>query len=416
VPLFNIIDRINLNLLRLAILWPRNLNDLKELVSEFFIFMESDCAFNIKKVISQINDSCGRHIPGYADKLRIITPLIMDFEFSKDCEHEKLDHQVDNLLQGINTTDKYSQDNNFRLLPFLGLSMKRFEKKASFDDVVKKLGISFPSVDERKAPSLLKNGSFIGIKLYPSLGFDPYPEGDDKKTKEKREKYLKAYRRISELGLPVTIHCQKAAHMSGDKKKKELLKYTDPENWLKMLDKNHSLHDLRINFAHFGGEESVKKTVFWDEDDEDFWGEEKTYSSINKKTWTYRIINLLKKYPNTYSDISAFDFNDARAVASLAWILSLDKENKSPFKEMGEHKLIDKLLWGSDYPMILISKTLKDGYAPLMDSFIKAIDTNTSKHSGYVMPPKNQRPDSKALIDRLTNMNPARFLFNIQVT
>jgi len=412
VPLFNIIDRINLNLLRLAIVWPKSLNDLKDMVAGFFLFMENDIASNIQRVINEMNSACGTHVPGYGDKLKIVTPLIMDFEKSKGCGHEKLKHQVANLLQGINTADKHALDNDFRVLPFLGLSMKRFDKSASFDDTIKGLKVSFPSVDERREPTALNNGDFIGIKLYPSLGFDPFPEGDDEKTKKKRDNYLNVYKHISDLGLPVTIHCQRAAHMSGDRKKKELLRYTDPANWLSILKDNPGLHDLRINFAHFGGEESVRKTVLWDEEDDDLWGADKTYSFINKRSWTYRIIELLKKYPNTYSDISAFDFTDARAVASLAWILSLDQDNMSPFKEVGKHKLIDKLLWGSDYPMILMSRTLNGGYVPLMDSFINAIDTGVSNLSGFIMPPRDQRPESRDFIDKLTNINPARFLFD----
>lgn len=403
VPLFNIIERVNLNWLRLAPLWPKNLNDLKGMVSSFFIFMESDIASNIKRVIKEIEASRNQLIPGYDAKLKVLTPLIMDFEKSKGCGHEKLKHQAEHLLEGIQKANQRILNNNFRVLPFLGLSMKRFEGGATFDEVINDLGVTFRPYADRKSPEGLDNGDFIGIKLYPSLGFDPYPEGAARKG------VVAAYKRISKLRLPVTIHCQRAAHMSGGKSKKELLNYTDPANWLAILRENPELHDLRINFAHFGGEESVKKTVFWEENDDDFWSDDKTYSIINRKTWTYRIVELLKNYPNTYSDISAFDFDDSKAVASLAWILSLDLQGKRPF-DFGKHKIIDKLLWGSDYPMILMSKH-KVGYRALSDSFIEAIDTNRAKVSGYVMPPKADRPAKKDLLEKLTNLNPVRFHF-----
>ncbi len=315
IPVYNIIERVNLNLARLIaiplMIAPFDLNKIKEIYKKFFTFFEKEIKSNISDVAGELKKAV-QGVDGLDKRGKILTPLIMDFE--KSIKHEKLKDQVDHLMEGIKKSGSVTSANNIKILPFLGLDMRRFEANGNtVENVIANYVGQIKSYEERKNIEGLANGDVIGIKLYPSLGFDPYP--DDITI---RKKYIKVYKRFNELQLPITVHCQKTAFKCGKKDSKELIKYTDPENWEEVLG-TKDLEDLRINFAHFGGESGVSKTIRWDQDVDDEPYEDTDYDDvkfdgINTNTWTYTIIKLLKEHKNTYSDISAFNFKDGTKV------------------------------------------------------------------------------------------------------
>jgi len=100
---------------------------------------------------------------------------------------------------------------------------------------------------------------------------------------------------------------------------------------------------LNINFAHFGGEDGLEDMID---------------KNIDETSWTYYLVKLLKRYPNTYADISAFDFADKDACKNLKKTLGLDKKGK--FDKEGDYKLKEKLLWGSDVPMVISGASFFD--------------------------------------------------------
>ncbi len=414
VPVFNMIERVNLNLARLlaipVMLVPFDLNKIKKIYKKFFTFFEKEISSNISAVANELKKAGrgkeGNRINNFDKRYKILTPLIMDFE--KSIKHEKLKNQVDHLMEGIKKSNKVTTANKIKILPFLGLDLRRFEDDCNtVENVIVDYVGQIKTYNERKIIDGLVNGDVIGIKLYPSLGFDPFPEDGNTKTK-----YIKVYKKFNELKLPITIHCQKVAFKCGEKSSKVLIRYTNPKNWEKVLA-SPDLNDLRINLAHFGGESGVKDTIRWNEEVEDEFFDDITFNGINTYTWTFTIIKLLKKYKNVYSDISAFDFKDESAVLSLAWILCLDHNNYHEFHNLGEYKLIDKLMWGSDYPMML--PTFKD-YDELFEHYIKAIDVKNIDCDNYESPKDkygNNLPQKKHLLEKMIDINPKKFLFDI---
>jgi predicted TIM-barrel fold metal-dependent hydrolase len=170
------------------------------------------------------------------------------------------------------------------------------------------------------------------------------------------------------------------------------------------------LSDLRVNFAHFGGDDGVKNTVKWERQAENVLAKLE-YDKLDKSTWTYTIIMLLKKHRNTYADISAFNFRDKKATLALAWLLALDHQGE--FKKLGPHSLSEKLLWGSDYPMPIWEPKF-DNYKKILSRFYKAIDLKNLEHRDLQAPEAKfgtNLPDRKDLLDKLTNRNAMKFLF-----
>lgn len=167
-----------------------------------------------------------------------------------------------------------------------------------------------------------------GVKLYPPLGYFP----NDIRLKE-------VYKICEKMGLPITVHCgpqtptynrsskKKIREMLGDypydKKddKRKLCSYfTHPKNYVEILKKYPK---LKLCLAHWGSECS------WDE---------YLKNPLNKENWFYLIKDMLKKYPNLYTDIS-FTLNNQEYFSVLKLLLN-------------DEDLLKKVLFGSDYYMV----------------------------------------------------------------
>jgi hypothetical protein len=100
---------------------------------------------------------------------------------------------------------------------------------------------------------------FAGIKLYPPLGFDPWPSDDQKELDKVKFLYSECIRRK----LPVTVHCSDG----GFKTAPDARILTDPScKWQKVLSLPE-FKGLKINFAHMGSQQegfSWQETILAD--------------------------------------------------------------------------------------------------------------------------------------------------------
>lgn len=231
------------------------------------------------------------HIVRHSDRVKFNT---VDFTGSKD---EKL----------------------FEIYPFMGLNTKNY----TFDEVKDLLDKYFSefsredSKEQRQLKLYNKMGEFsgdldsreqcknifAGIKLYPPLGFEPWPK--DLKQREK-VKYL--YNTCIEKKIPITVHCG----TGGFYVHKRGREFTDPDNqWKKVLDRYSG---LKINFAHFG---------------------------FGKKRWQKSIIKLAEGRSGVYTDFS-YNIEKENYYKKLSRLF-----NKNP-------KLEDRVLFGSDFMINLL--------------------------------------------------------------
>ncbi len=345
---------------------------------------------------------------GITSQTTLCTPLIMDFD--RNGEVDKLTQQVERL---VDVSDRVP---GLKVLPFLGLDPRRHvyrdngnaRSKAQMlnhlEDYLAQFSIK--SKTKRKLEGNLVNGDILGVKLYPPLGFHPLPDANPD-----RSRHLDFYERISEKGLPITVHCQHASFnlVNGRDSKR----FTKPDNWKQVLDGLEERGvELKINFGHFGGDHGVEGLLprHYEFDEREI-----PWRHFRRSSWTFKILRLLEDYPNTYADISAINFDpktrnqdDVRRFSGLLWFLVRAYErSESPDR----YSVFDKLLWGSDFPMPL---TEAPDYTHLLQNFITAYTTLPGSY-GNRYPEADRLPPIDFVLRKLCCDNPMRFLFGMNV-
>lgn len=116
----------------------------------------------------------------------------------------------------------------------------------------------------------LENRGFVGVKLYPSLGY----EVDDPAL-------MKVYEYCIEEDVPVLLHC---GH-GGFYRQRDFIDYCNPKHWEPVLQGD--LEALRVCFAHFGGWESLGKP-----------------DGLNPGKWGHTILKLAREKPNVFTDLA----------------------------------------------------------------------------------------------------------------
>jgi hypothetical protein len=185
----------------------------------------------------------------------------------------------------------------FEIYPFLGLNTRNYdleELEAMFSKYFS--GYEDDNADSRHQKLFDKMGTvkvdlenlqdssvdftyiFAGIKLYPPLGFDPWPADNNKEL----EKVIFLYNKCIEYRLPVTVHCSDKGFVADENAKT----YTNPaENWSYVIN-NPEFKDLKINFAHMGKEFS------------------------GKTNWQDSIFKYITSNKNIYTDFSARGYSN----------------------------------------------------------------------------------------------------------
>lgn len=192
---------------------------------------------------------------------------------------------------------------------------------------------AFMAVDPRR-PGLLElvkhyvlDCGFSGIKLYPPLGYSPLDE---------RLEAVWAWASANDI--PVMTHCSRSGpvHLKGraySKAKGDA--WTAPENYVPLLER---YPNLRICFAHFGGEKDCLR--FYKGDD-----------PRPQDNWFSQIVELLKRYRGAFADISY-----TSASADLTALFHVYAQGHCDSDHTRPCNLCDKILFGSDYYMAQLER------------------------------------------------------------
>lgn len=160
--------------------------------------------------------------------------------------------------------------------------------------------------------------AFAGVKLYPPLGFDPWPEGGDERDKVE---YLYGF--CEKRGIPITTHCDdqgfRAVPLEED------WRNTSPLRWRKVLE---NFPALIVDFAHFGMQYAMR------------------LGQSQQNSWTKEIVTLMLAHPGVYTDIS-FDGCDPEYYEALATLLE-----RLPDAE--RETVLGRILFGSDFMVNLL--------------------------------------------------------------
>lgn len=162
----------------------------------------------------------------------------------------------------------------------------------------------------------IRSGAFLGVKLYPSLGYEiDSPE------------LRRVYAFCVEADVPVLLHCSHG----GFYREKAFVDYCDPRNWDRVL--TGELADLRVCFAHFGGWDSLG-----------------TPGGLAEGTWGGTILELMRERPAAYTDLSFHTDQMHDPAAEAHYFRTLEGL-------LEEEKLSRRILWGSDSWLLRMEMT-----------------------------------------------------------
>lgn len=207
--------------------------------------------------------------------------------------------------------------------------LAQIHRKPEFKDIV----LPFIFVDPRRqgifeiVKHYIETEGFGGIKMYPPLGYYPF---------DARLDQIYAY--AEKNGIPITTHCSRGGvyyqgkitgdmlthpmtgqHLKRTKNSDFTDVYTDPDNYEYVLKR---FPKLKLNLAHFGGADEWRKYIRMDKE----------------VSWYFKVIYLMRKYPNVYADIS-YTLYDPAFYPQLKLILS-------------NAELQSRVLFGSDFYMV----------------------------------------------------------------
>lgn len=227
----------------------------------------------------------------------------------------------------------------FEIYPFMGLNTKNYSREETEAMLMKYFG-DFDKKDtpeQRKRMLFEKMGQFdgnldhedgqvfknifAGIKLYPPLGFEPWPDKD-----QEREKVVFLYETCIDRNIPVITHCSTNGFLVNDRYRA----YSDPSNqWAEVLT---HYPQLKINFAHFGA---------------------------GKQAWENAIKSyILNDAHRVYTDFSCNTIKDT-------YYERLAKQ----LEQQGSDKLEQRILFGTDFMIHLL---WLESYNEYLHDFIRS--------------------------------------------
>ncbi len=312
------------------------------------------------------------HLGGMRFDRLVLCPLVMDFQGATYMPAEGTYYgrprakpvaiQVRDLLEGIRDYRRARPDGFLEIRPFIGVDTRHY----SADSLAAFLEACFGGYERGEAASRAAFGAmgdynsarparglFAGIKVYPPLGFDPWPDGGSE-----REKVELLWSFCERLDIPVVTHCDDQGFRVASLE--EAWRFSSPVRWEAAL---RSHPGLRLDFAHFGAQYShpIGRPIYTE--------------------WTDRIVRLMVDFPRVYAD---FSFDGAEA-GYYRWLVAYLGARSPALASLIEERLI----FGSDF---LVNLTKVRSYSDYYRLYAEA-------------------PLSFELKRRFAHDNPENFLF-----
>ena len=322
-------------------------------IGAMFMMMEDDLAGRFGQREDQpLIRNKKLHVGGHEYDRLVLTPLIMDFKTpgleAKDVYYNQppekpLRKQIRDILDGIRHYVQERPDGMLEIYPFLGLNPLNYELEEIQKLLHEFLGLHSISrqlfyktfIALRKidiATPISGRGLFSGVKLYPPLGFDPWPEGDP----DALVKVNWVYEFCEKRGIPITTHCDDQGFRTIPLE--QSLEWTAPARWRPVLTHYPA---LKLNFAHFG-RQYLKK-----------------FGVKREMIWFDEIVDLCCRYENVYTD---FSFTGVRP-GFYTFLAGALKEMES----QRSAALQRKIMFGSDFMINLLDIQSYYDYYKLFD-------------------------------------------------
>ncbi len=271
------------------------------------------------------------------DKL-ILVPLLIDFDqpgtlhsntYYNKSPHKPIEAQILDILMGIRAYRRRRPAGFLEICPFLGVNPKFHTPKSmeifldrwfsGFERTRERSAGVFESLRDADSIDLSKPGAFFGgIKLYPPLGFDPWPANRTERTTLKL-----LYSFCEKHKVPITTHCDDGGFRTIGME--AAWRQTDPASYRPALQE---YPELIIDFAHFGSQYS------------------KTILGGAKTDWRDSIIALMLEYPNIYTDISFNGVDPGYYDSLIALLAAMPSSQKDIVQQ--------RIMFGSDFLVNLL--------------------------------------------------------------
>ena len=187
------------------------------------------------------------HLLDHLDAGDALVGLMMDIRGDTETERDRqrFHSQRDDLMEA-------SLQRPGRVFPFFAINPKRPDHFSLLKDAIETKG-------------------FVGVKLYPSLGY-----------KVDSVEMMAVYAYCEENDLPITMHC----NHGGFYVEEAFIDYCNPNHWEPILEKHPN---LKICFAHFDGHETLSHA-----------------DGLTEGTWGRKILDLMEDeaFSGVYADLS----------------------------------------------------------------------------------------------------------------
>ena len=302
----------------------------------------------------------------------VLAPLVIDFglkniisellPYGSEPIRKPIAQQVTDLFNGIRTYVRKNPDGMFEIYPFLGLNPQWYEYQ-ELEQLLNKYFGNYAGNETALRENMGKftgnidemgSNFFAGVKVYPPLGFDPWPISHKEKNKVE---FLYGF--CCEKKIPITTHCNNGGFMVDSMLATQ--RRSSPEKWCKVLSEK-KYHMLKLNLAHMG----KQKGLF----------------SYSQKSWADIVLKLIATYDNVYTDFSYDEFRD-KDYKNLKQLIEIKS------KELN-YDLKNKILFGSDF-MICLARV--DSYNDYLSTFVQ-----TKHFTGQDK-------------ERFCSLNPQKFLY-----
>lgn len=266
------------------------------------------------------------------DKM-LMFPLVMDFsqgntreeQYYKLPSEDKLTPYLEATVEGIKEYYKRNPDGIFEFYPFAGINPKMHTLEFLEDFLSKYINTSHRMHKLHTIPQK----PFYGIKIYPPLDFNPWPEDG-----ETLEKHKLLYSFCEKNRIPIITHCDDQGFRGVQAS--IAWKYTDPATWRTVLE---NYPGLVIDFAHFGKQYAYSSN----KDIRSLQAKAKGYPY---SPWFRSIISLIDEFDNVYSDLSFTGTYPDFYTRLHNYISSLPEDKKE--------KAMQRILFGSDFSVNLL--------------------------------------------------------------
>ncbi len=293
-------------------------------------------------------DDQGLHLNDRTYRKLVLTPLLMDFKPLPGVKSSTYYPQPRKELRTVINEYSFAIKQYYRdrpggllyILPFLGINPAAYTLGELTSIVEESFGfyrakwlkhsVRGSGVLTWMAGHISPEKMFAGIKLYPPMGFDPWP--DDSEEKKKVE-FLYSY--AQEASIPITTHCNDGGFVTVDYK--TAIRNTDPGQWERVLER---YPELNLNFAHAGVSTGLQLPNLFGK---------------KEKSWTDRIFDLMDLYENVYTD---FSFNGITPKFYKTFSHRL-----SQLEDAGRTRYRERILFGTDFMINLMGiKCYRDYY------------------------------------------------------